>query len=62
MYYIANTLHSRKPVEPQAEKQKKAESHPFNLHPLFYFIRVSNFTKQGTKSRVQTIGSLLFKK
>ena len=54
MYYIANTLHSRKPVEPQAEKQKKAESSSQSaLIILVYrvdliFLRVWNY-KKGCK-------------
>ena len=54
IYYIAYTLHSRKPVEPQAEKQKKAESSSQSaLIILVYrvdliFLRVWNY-KKGCK-------------
>ena len=54
MYYIANTLHSRKPVEPQAEKQKKAESSSQSAPIILVyrvdliFLRVWNY-KKGCK-------------
>ena len=52
MYYIANTLHSRKPVEPQAEKQKKAESSSQSAPIILVyrvdlkFLRVWNYKKK----------------
>ena len=56
MYYIANTLHSRKPVEPQAEKQKKAESSSQSA-PIILVYRVDLIFFKGLELCCKKAGS-----